>query len=105
MFSGCHSEKWQHDLLLDPVPPSSIPLGATVNSQLVRAGTGIVNYFLGICVQPTLPDGLSLALDGTNGYATLQGTATATSPLTNYTIIAKGGVNYIGSMAFTLSVT
>jgi hypothetical protein len=87
------------------VPPSSIPLGVTVNSQLVRTGTGIVNYFLGICVQPTLPAGLSLALDSSNGYAALQGTPTATSPLTNYTIIAKGGVNYIGTMAFTLSVT
>lgn len=84
--------------------PSSIALGTAVNSQLLRNGTGALNYFLGVCVQPTLPAGLSLTLNSTNGSVALLGTPTTSSALADYIIIAKGGVNYIGTMTLQLSV-
>lgn len=104
LFAGCNSDIFQYDLILSPPIPSSITAGSVISSELLRNGTGLVNYFVGACVQPALPDGLSLALDNSTGFVTLQGTPSVSSLPTNYTAIAKGGVNYIGTLNFTLSI-
>ncbi|KAG2183812.1 hypothetical protein INT43_006823 [Umbelopsis isabellina] len=78
--------------------------GSVISSELLRNNTGQVNYFIGACVQPALPDGLSLALDNSTGFVTLAGTPSVSSLPVNYTVIAKGGVNYIGTLNFTLSI-
>lgn len=104
LFAGCQSDKWQNDLILSPPPPSVLTIGTSVTSNLLRANSGNLNYFIGACVQPTLPNGLSLNLNTSAGFVALEGTPTISSPLTDYTIIAKGGVNYIGRMTVQLSV-
>lgn len=104
LFAGCHSDKWQNDLILSPPPPSVLSVGSSITSSLLRANSGNLNYFIGACVQPTLPNGLNLNLSTSAGFVVLEGTPTTSSPLTEYTIIAKGGVNYIGRMTVQLSV-
>ncbi|KAI9289207.1 hypothetical protein BC943DRAFT_316208 [Umbelopsis sp. AD052] len=104
LFSGCHSDKWQNDLILSPPPPSVLTLGTSVTSDLLRANSGNLNYFIGACIQPALPIGLNLNLNTTAGFVALEGTPTISAPLTEYTIIAKGGVNYIGRMTVQFSV-
>jgi len=60
--------------------------------------------FFEACVNPILPRGITIG-SNPSGTFVLSGTPTETLPLTLYTVILKGGLDFLGSANFTLQVT
>ena len=102
LFSGCLSPKFKKDVTCTPDIPSVLALNQPIEPIILSSPSQDSQYWIDVCVNPSLPAGLSIAFNG-NKFV-LSGTPTEVLKPITYTFYVKGSANFLSKHSYTFAV-